>query len=384
MDRSKLSSRQTAMSPAELKTTRDNLKRVKYPVQPISIAMPIDKKINALQPQPKSKLKECILSTLNAYRQVRGDGNCFFRAFGFSYIANIASTQVGTVFSMLDEISLESCFKQTIPKDLQPFYSDRVLKQVLKKYWEEELVFFLRITQHNYKRALARMLTENHYMDFIIILYFRALCLYAFSKNKEQFRDFLKGTEEDEIRTYGEESEGVILDLCSKFLQMNIGIYEVRKQDIATYQYTNLRGSQRNKDSWIYLLFYDSHYDLFEVNPNPLLEYNDEKNEESFYGDVNSRMVEGKCVECGQKKEVGEENGLCLDCYNRSMNNLRTFEKDKFITAVCSQCQRRQRDVSEQMGICKECLLTMQYEANPQGYQFRSDVRPASNSSSIS
>ena len=39
----------------------------------------------------------------------------------------------------------------------------------------------------------------------------------------------MKGTEEDEIRTYGEESEGVILDICSKFMKVGIDVYEVRK-----------------------------------------------------------------------------------------------------------------------------------------------------------
>ena len=65
------------------------------------------------------------------------------------------------------------------------------------------------------------------------------------------------------------------MDLCSKFLQMNIGIYEVRKKDTVAYEYKSLRSFQNTKDQWIYLLFYDSHYDLFEVNPNPLLEYDD-------------------------------------------------------------------------------------------------------------
>lgn len=38
----------------------------------------------------------------------------------------------------------------------------------------------------------------------------------------------MKGTEEEEIRTYGEESEGVILDICSRYLKISIDVYEVR------------------------------------------------------------------------------------------------------------------------------------------------------------
>ena len=46
----------------------------------------------------------------------------------------------------------------------------------------------------NYKRALANLLLENPYFDFIIILYFRAICLNAFQGLKSQMKDFLKGT----------------------------------------------------------------------------------------------------------------------------------------------------------------------------------------------
>ena len=51
------------------------------------------------------------------------------------------------------------------------------------------------------------------------------------------------------------------------------------------------------------MLFHDGHYDLFEHNRDPTLEFEDEK-EEDFYGDVTSNMVKGMCIECGQEGEV--------------------------------------------------------------------------------
>ena len=55
-------------------------------MRPISNANFIVKKLNTFPEKIKSKLKNSIYKELNAYRQVRGDGNCFFRAFAFHYI----------------------------------------------------------------------------------------------------------------------------------------------------------------------------------------------------------------------------------------------------------------------------------------------------------
>ena len=148
----------------------------------------------------------------------------------------------------------------------------------MKAFWEKEFGFFVKTTQEslgfrNYKRALARMLTEYPYLDFIIILYFRAICLIAFKKKKQEFKDFLKGTEEDEISTYGEESEGVILNLMSRFFKINVIIYEIRKSEVVCYEYNDKVSTYFSAFSTnnIYLLFYDNHYDILEQNNNPLL-----------------------------------------------------------------------------------------------------------------
>ena len=165
------------------------LKAIKYPAKAISNAMVLKKKLNQLNQSIRGKLEAKIDKNINAYRQVRGDGNCFFRALAFSYITNRKTAYFEDIFTHFKDLSLESCRKETIPKEFQPFYNDRLLKDVLRRHWEREYQFFIQITQEkygfrNYKRALARMLTENPYLDFIIILYFRAICLSAFSKRK--------------------------------------------------------------------------------------------------------------------------------------------------------------------------------------------------------
>ena len=53
-------------------------------------------------------------------------------------------------------------------------------------------------------KALLKLFTEYPYLDFIVILYFRALCLKALSKFESEAKDFLDGTEERTIRKYSE------------------------------------------------------------------------------------------------------------------------------------------------------------------------------------
>lgn len=101
-----------------------------------------------------------------------------------------------------------------------------------------------------------------------------------------------------EIKTYGEESEGIIIDLCNKSLMVDFYIYEIRPKEVISYQYRMLkRGSIRE----VHLLFYDGHYDLVEKNNNLAEEWKDEKKEEEeYYMEVNSNMLKGECIECSK------------------------------------------------------------------------------------
>lgn len=177
------------------------LKAIKYPVRAISNAVFLKKKLGQLKEEPRKKLEKAIDRKINSFRQVRGDGNCFFRALAFSIISNKKTTKFEDIFEDFDDISLDFCKKETIPKEFKEFYRNDLLKVIMREYWQKEINFFAKITTNiynfrNFRRALARMITENPYMDFLIILYFRAVCLIAFKKMKSDVKDFLKGTEE--------------------------------------------------------------------------------------------------------------------------------------------------------------------------------------------
>jgi hypothetical protein len=60
------------------------------------------KKVNSFSQNIQKKLEKQVDEHLNAYRQVRGDGNCFFRAFAFSYIVNKQTVRFSQIFSFLD------------------------------------------------------------------------------------------------------------------------------------------------------------------------------------------------------------------------------------------------------------------------------------------
>ena len=99
-----------------IKETQQKLKAIKYPVKAISVAIMLQKKMNQLNPDIRKKLEKKMASNINAYRQVRGDGNCFFRALAFSYITNKKIPYFKDIFVHINEISLESCKKDSIPK----------------------------------------------------------------------------------------------------------------------------------------------------------------------------------------------------------------------------------------------------------------------------
>ena len=67
----------------------------------------------------------------------------------------------------------------------------------------------------------------------------------------------------------------------SKLFKTNIIIYEIRKNDVVSYEYNDKVTTffSAFSVSNIYLLFYDGHYDVLENNQNPMLEYEDEKEE---------------------------------------------------------------------------------------------------------
>jgi hypothetical protein len=104
---------------------------IKYPVRPISSAIPRAKKLNHFSSAINKQLEKELDSNLNVYRQVRGDGNCFFRAFAFTYISGLRSTRLEDIFPYLNKISLQVCAEDSIPKEFKPFYKDSLLRGVL-------------------------------------------------------------------------------------------------------------------------------------------------------------------------------------------------------------------------------------------------------------
>lgn len=274
---------------------------------------------------------------------MRGDGNCFFRALAFAHISQQKSYFLSKAFPRLDDVRLTSCDKSSIPADFLPFYEETLLKGVLKEYWEEEFYHFLKKYKQNWKRALARMLAENPYLDWLLMLYFRALCVKGLEEERSRIKGFLGGGESDQVKWYGAESEGMTLELVSSLMQSGFCIYELRADKVISYTY--------GKPA-VHLLLSDSHYDLLEENPYCLEEYEDGTQQEDYYSDVQRNFRYGKCLECGKEGEVADDNMMCAACIDRSIASLGTFKKDSYIRSTCSNCKRTNRKILEQLQLC--------------------------------
>jgi hypothetical protein len=80
----------------------------------------------------------------------------------------------------------------------------------------------LRQHKYNNKLALASMLAQNAYFDFIIVLYIRAVSVLALKNfsNDPEIREFLQDHDEDKLRNYGNFSDGLTQFLLHKLLSI--------------------------------------------------------------------------------------------------------------------------------------------------------------------
>lgn len=94
----------------------------------------------------------------------------------------------------------------------------------------------------------------------MVILYFRAECHSFLKVYQSKYKEYLQGAEDENILTYGEESEGVVLDICSRLFKMRTDVIEVRKKEVKKYEYC------KEEKKEVQLLFYENHYDIIEHN----------------------------------------------------------------------------------------------------------------------
>lgn len=101
-DYSKIDQSKMSLTEAQYVKLEADIKKVKYPTHAISNAQALSDKIGSFKNAKVRKELADRLKDYNSYRQVRGDGNCFFRAVAFSYFSAIAEPSVKNCFSMLD------------------------------------------------------------------------------------------------------------------------------------------------------------------------------------------------------------------------------------------------------------------------------------------
>ncbi len=219
------------------KEEANKFKSVKYPIKAIQLAKKLDSTLQAKFEKNPELLKQLLskLSEYGSYRQIRGDGNCFFRAVAFFYLCSLKDIHYQICFPLIKSIELTTCRRDSIPKEFKPYYKEHFLKQQLEANWQPTLKGIAREVGENPFHIFARAFAENPYLDFIVILYFRALCFRAFHLYKEELKNFLSGDEEANILTYQQETEGLSLQIMSTFLGIQVHVYEVRAKQVKLY-----------------------------------------------------------------------------------------------------------------------------------------------------
>ena len=94
VDLSRISHANTTIPESSYEKLLKEIQKVKYPVHAISAAQDLEAKIDSFKSKKVQKELSKVLKGLNSYRQVRGDGNCYFRALAFAYLNSLESIKL--------------------------------------------------------------------------------------------------------------------------------------------------------------------------------------------------------------------------------------------------------------------------------------------------
>lgn len=242
-------------------------------------------------PEIKEKIIE-LSKEFPFYRQIRGDGNCFFRAFGVNYLEclfksriNIENFEKHPAIRFNKKINKESydflLIEDCDVKSLLPLLKNKIL---LKKLMKTLIICLIekksslekqknsmddKEINNQFVEFLILLLNEKPIFDLVLVMYIRTIVLDFFENNKENpelmpyFFDF-----EEKLKIlmkYGEEADNTIVPLAGFALNKRIVInmlhtdYKQKKTIILTQKYPDNEEELEN----CYLFFRPGHYDIF-------------------------------------------------------------------------------------------------------------------------
>ncbi|CAL0334379.1 unnamed protein product [Lupinus luteus] len=213
-----------------------------------------------------------------AIRRTRGDGNCFFRGFMFSYLEHILQSQ--------DQHEIDRV-KENVEKSRKALqtlgYPELTFEDFFSLFLEElDCVIQGKETSISHEELVLR--SRDQSISDYVVMFFRFVTSAAIQKRSEFFEPFILGlsntTVEQFCKSYvepmGEESDHVHITALSDALGVPIRVVYLDRSSCDTGgvsvnhhdfmpvdgDLTNASGSSEKKNPFITLLYRPGHYDI--------------------------------------------------------------------------------------------------------------------------
>ena len=243
----------------------------------------------------QNKIKELSIN-LPLYRQIRGDGNCFYRAIGMGYLEQLffrfwydlqkdpkAINEKNELFQFLMKVKEMKVIEYKLSESSNQ-KSSKIIGNILKKqeiFYHVFLRECCRLIMITYKEKNLKVLLEiievsfinNYLFDLSAVIVMRNIIYLTLMKNlnREEYAPFMVNPDEYfmKLKIFGEEAENILIPITSDAIQRNIIINMVHvdrmtgKPIILREDYVPLlNGVGGKKCENLNLYFRPGHYDL--------------------------------------------------------------------------------------------------------------------------
>ncbi|KAL4440770.1 hypothetical protein ABPG74_013751 [Tetrahymena malaccensis] len=346
------------------KCSTDEIQQVS---QPLNLSQKIKEYVNTEIIQTLTEFKK----HYSLYREVRGDGNCFYRSVFFLYIERlivINQSNPKEVEKRLDQLIKISAdldkfiMTSTIPLELEKFLY-HVSKFFQCGIYSIQLDIINNPKLQNMDQKILHLqnfINTYPIFDFSTILLMRKIALLGYEKFQLQMQHFYLGNEMQTIKDYSMEGQNCIMKLISEYLQIPIQIENVQTKFVNTIQFIPeflIKDENFVEFPTLHLFFRPGHYDIcYPIDYANKIYLNSNKQKQGRL------MVKEQPK---QKNQTPQKNSKFS--FDYSVNDTCFFCKQNIFMLInemriCQQCYNQKIGQNTLNNQCKICLEPNQEE----------------------
>ncbi|EAR85105.2 peptidase C65 otubain protein (macronuclear) [Tetrahymena thermophila SB210] len=355
-----------------------NTDEIQQVSQPLNLSQKIKEYVNTEIIQTLTEFKK----QYSLYREVRGDGNCFYRSVFYLYIEHLIvinqsnPKEAEKRLDQLIQISAELdkfIITSSIPLELEKFlYHASKFFQCGIYSIQLDIINNPKLLNVDQKILhLQNFINTYPIFDFSTILLMRKVALLGYEKFQQQMQHFYLGNEIQTIKDYSIEGQNCIMKLISEYLQIPIQIENVQAKFVNTIQFIpefTVKDENFVEFPTLHLFFRPGHYDIcypidyankiyskpnmqkserIIIKQQQKLESQTPKTGKNFSFDY---TLKDNCFFCKQNIfMLINEMRICQQCYNQKIGQGE-------LNNSCKICQKsNQEETTRPYCLCEQC-----------------------------